>query len=512
MNYYEGARRGGDNPMAISLQAQQMNLQLSDRMAQRMREENDTQMKYQAMLNEQFARFSEAELPGPSKTLLLKKEKEERQRIVDKLREYGGDVRKFMAYGGSTMLAEYASNIRNSKEWNNGIQSKLNEQLIREHVINKGLVPHRVRVTKDGQEQEIPLEDAISAYNGQNPDFKLDHLPYAGAFTPVDMNAVHQSINQQVDPHATLEERMNGVQTEMRPETLEEMMKAQNYADWYITNTVENYRNKLYGKAKVGPDGRYITVNPYTYALDQRAIAIKSQADIARAKLRAAEEKAKDKQFVGELAGMWVPQNETGLPSALHDVKSVPLGEERSAGTIKPKTFKLGSMSMNQKTLIDRIPAVNPDEVYVMVGGKMVRMGDASQIDQVFGTQNVGRPLKSVGNVPLGNFKVTELSGTSDNTIWLGDKMFVRVNLLADSAVEVDENSTDPVKKHLGPRVIRQEKNGALNKTEHEKTEIKDVWVMMHRPSDAELLGPLRSPGAGVADLPPIIDQVLNSN
>jgi hypothetical protein len=485
MNVYEGARRGDSNPMAIALQAEQQNVQLVREMAQQSEKEVAEMSRYQELMAKAFSEVSNMELPGPSKTRLIALEKAERAKVIEKLRSHGGDIRKFMAYGGSTVLADYASAIKNSQEWQDGMQSKTNQALIQKQIVEGGLIPHKVKVKDaDGNMKEIFLEDAIAAYNGDDPNLKVDVLPFGGGFRGVDEQKLFDYVTKSADPWATVSDLMSGQDREVAPEQMEKILRDSGLPDWYVGDYVTNYRNKYYGKAQRDKTGRVQRVNPFVWAKDPRYIGMAQDIAHRRAMAEAAMEKAKatqDKGWTGTAIENFVVPEGQAEPTAWANVA--------------PSTTPLNGQPYKEKTIseateFDMGKSVGSvSVVYFKLGDQLIPVGDVSahgQTDPLTGQPIRGMFENENEGVPYGTFQFSQIVGGQKNHIKTANgKQFVLANMTATGELRLAGEETNPSLYSTlsnGNYIRKAIKNGANSEDKTVPTQLFTVWVPWHIP------------------------------
>jgi hypothetical protein len=113
-------------------QDQQYNLMIAEKRSARAEQQMQEQAKIEQGLIEYFNEFNKLDVTPEDAERIRQKEAEERNNIVKGIGKFGGDVKKFMASGGATALANYKNNVMLSQEVQTGLQNKavLNDYIV----------------------------------------------------------------------------------------------------------------------------------------------------------------------------------------------------------------------------------------------------------------------------------------------------------------------------------------------------------------------------------------------
>lgn len=101
-----------------NMQALQQRSAMADKRAQE-------QMQIEQGLVEYFNKIQELDVTPEDAERIKEREAEERKNIVEGIKKYNGDLKKFMMSGGITALSNYKNNVMMSQEVQEGLQNKV---------------------------------------------------------------------------------------------------------------------------------------------------------------------------------------------------------------------------------------------------------------------------------------------------------------------------------------------------------------------------------------------------
>lgn len=179
-------------------------------------------------MSEYLGQFQNLEFDDIDIGKVREMEKMERKKIADSIRKNGGDVKKFLKSGGYEKLQQYASNIKNSDAYKNGMKSAYNYKLLLENVIKKPEnVAHKVNVNVNGEERFVHPYEAVQL----KQQGLIDVLPYAGHFKKPELERMTQFFKSHHAPDTIYGRQVT-------PNELQGYMNSLGLPEWYSQDFV----------------------------------------------------------------------------------------------------------------------------------------------------------------------------------------------------------------------------------------------------------------------------------
>lgn len=136
------------------------------------------QFQGQMQMQKYFQTLAEQDILAEDVERMRGVEQELRKPIIDGIRKFGGDVRKYLLSGGHAQLTEYRNSLLTSEQMRTALQNKVNyTNWASDTMEGRFILP----VMAEGQ--EMSFEQAYNSFkNGE-----IDYLPYAGSEERVDI-------------------------------------------------------------------------------------------------------------------------------------------------------------------------------------------------------------------------------------------------------------------------------------------------------------------------------------